>query len=275
MDLHHEDALKFLMETLAGNAEAFVHDGRPPSYDVWLPNAVGKFLRAIPIDFRGDPEFFHRPEFESVWLAFYDAAWQLCRRGIFRLSQKRPEGRGSGAGPLGDGYSITRSGAEWLKNSTLRYFPTAPARYVSVLAKPAKVLGEGFLQRGQEAADCYESENHLAACAMCGAAAESVLLAIAVAKVADEGEVLKRYKQSDGRRNVMRLIFDPSKQSLLERRLQTGFNLLAYWRDETAHGRFSTIGNLEAYDALGRLLHLSFLAWDNWQELTGRRRLDG
>ena len=70
----------------------------------------------------------------------------------------------------------------------------------------------------------------------------------------------------------MRLIFGPRGSFVLEARFLTGFNLLSYWRDEAAHGQYSTIVALEAHDALGRLLHLSYLAWDHWTELTGKPR---
>ena len=103
---------------------------------------------------------------------------------------------------------------------------------------------------------------------MCGAAAESTLLAIAIAKTGDSELVLNKYERSGGREKVTRLIFGQPGASSLERRFRTGFELLTYWRDEAAHGRESAIEELEAYDAMGRLLYLARLAWDNWTELT-------
>jgi hypothetical protein len=187
------------------------------------------------------------------------------------MTQNRAEGRGTNSLPLGDGYSLTDAGRNWLRNAAGRYIPTAPDRYVRVLRKPALVLGGGFLQRAAEAAGCYNAVNYLACCAMCGAAAEAALLAIAAAKTDDIELVLRKYRQHDGRRNVMRLIFD-SPDSPLARRFRTGFELLSYWRDEASHGQESAIEELEAYDAMGRLLYLSRLAWDNWTELTGKAR---
>jgi hypothetical protein len=173
---------------------------------------------------------------------------------------------------LGDGYSVTASGAEWLRHAPDRYFPTERSRYVSVLERPSRVLGDGFLQRAGEAAGCYEAGNYLACCAMSGAAAESVLLALAIAKTEDTGRVLRTYSNRDGRRNLVKILFGPPGSSALQARFETGFNLLSYWRDEAAHGKASTLDELEANDALGRLLHLSNLAWDNWSELTGKQR---
>jgi hypothetical protein len=140
---------------------------------------------------------------------------------------------------------------------------------VKTLEKPGRLLGSGFLQRAAEAASSHMSGNYLACCAMCGAAAESVLLAIGIAKTADETNVLDAYRQRDGRRKVMHIIFDNPSVGTLRSRFETGFNLLTYWRDDAAHGQFSTISELEAYDALGRLLRLASLAAENWSRLTG------
>lgn len=106
---------------------------------------------------------------------------------------------------------------------------------------------------------------------MCGAAAEAVLLTVAIAKCGDEASALRKYFGRDGRRKIIRMIFE-TPDSVLEQRFSTGFGLLVYWRDEAAHGRESVIEELEAHEALGRLLYLARLAWDKWQELTGRPR---
>jgi hypothetical protein len=48
--------------------------------------------------------------------------------------------------------------------------------------------------------------------------------------------------------------------------------LLSYWRDDAAHGIASDISEIEAHEALSRLLRFSQLANDNWEELTARGR---
>jgi hypothetical protein len=67
--------------------------------------------------------------------------------------------------------------------------PNRARRYLESLENPGKVLGAGFLQRAGEAAGCHAYDNHLACGAMCGAAAESALLAIANAKTDDPERV--------------------------------------------------------------------------------------
>lgn len=147
-----------------------------------------------------------------------------------RLSELQPEGRGTSRGPLGDGYSITFYGAEWLKRAPARYFPTERSRYVGVLEKPPRVIGDGFLQRAAEAAVCYGSGNYLACCAMSGAAAESVLLALAIAKTDDPDHILSTYSKRDGRRNVTRILFEGSGLS--------GLDSIRFWSRRTASAKF-------------------------------------
>jgi hypothetical protein len=277
--MHHEDALKFMAAKISADPKFFIADSSRTEIDVWIPRAVQLFLSQ---ENPGNPKFNNleycqygdqRGEFDHVWIAFYDAAAELCRRGIFRLGDKCKKALGGAPlYTLSDGYSITVAGSEWFKNSTTRYVPTAPGRYLECLKNPGKVLGAGFLQRASEAAGCHAYENHLACCAMCGAAAESALLATANAKTDDPARVQREYNKRDGRRNVTKLIFGSSPTSRLANEFESAFNLLTYWRDEAAHGGPSTITQAQAYDALDRLLRLAFFAWDNWTELTGKER---
>jgi hypothetical protein len=275
MQLHCEEALKFLVERLAKDQNAFCDNNS--NHDVSLERAVIGFLRESSDNPRiqGNPyEVFREEQFRPVWIAFFDAAWELCRTGIFRLGESNPNAIHSSNAVSRGLFSLTVAGREWLKNATVRYVPTDPGRYVEALQRPATVLGGAFLQRAAEAAGCHRYTNHLACCAMCGAAAESALLAIAIERTGDQAKVMKEYERAGGREKIMRLIFGQSQSgsSPLEQRFRNGFGLLNYWRDEAAHGRESTIEELEAYDAMGRLLHLAFLAWDHWQDLTGKPR---
>ena len=104
----------------------------------------------------------------------------------------------------GNGYSYTSHGLVWIKTSDLLFVPSDPARYLALLSKEAERLGEGFAQLAREAAACHQTGNHLACCAMCGAAAESAILQTAIAKVGDEDKVLEQYLTSNGRGRVMR-----------------------------------------------------------------------
>ena len=162
-----------------------------------------------------------------------------------------------------DVYCLTAAGIAWLKTAPSSYFPTAAGRYAQALRNYQGKFGDGFLQRAHEAAKCYQSAAWLACCAMCGAAAESALLAVAIRKVGNDQPAMRKYSDRDGRREIARLIFETATTQL-RNQFDAAFNILSYWRDDAAHGRASTISELEAYDAFGRLLRLAAFASDNW-----------
>jgi hypothetical protein len=144
---------------------------------------------------------------EDAWpysAPFYDAAWELCRVGVLRPGHYAPLGRAMGGEFKGDGYSLTAYGRAWVRDAANRpHLPTDPGRFAEVVTPFAARLGAGFLQRAIEASRDYRTANYLPCCAMAGAAAESILLALAIAKLGDEGQVLSgevivRTKQSFG-----------------------------------------------------------------------------
>jgi hypothetical protein len=55
-----------------------------------------------------------------------------------------------------------------------------PSRMSELFAVFATTYGPGFMQRASEAIRCHRTSNYLAACVMAGAAAESILLAVAM-----------------------------------------------------------------------------------------------
>jgi hypothetical protein len=72
------------------------------------------------------------------------------------------------------------------------FVSTEPQRFAQMLAPYIKRFGPGFHERAQEAVRCYGAHAYLAWCAMCGASAESILLAAAIAKRGEQ-QVLKTY----------------------------------------------------------------------------------
>jgi hypothetical protein len=266
--LNADDALKFLIESLKQNPDGYRGNS---NFGIYLPNVVNEFCAKVV----GDTMLAHRGESEPIYVAFYDAAWQLCRMGILRPSAWCPKGQTSAGPESGDGYSLTAYGRGWLdKWDAEGFFPTDPDRYIQVLAGGSALLGAGFLQRSHEAAKCYKSTAYIACCAMCGAAAESALLAVAIAKTGDEDLVLRKYEGRDGRREAMKLIFGKNTHKL-EARFANVFEVLSYWRDSASHGQASDISELEAHEALARLLRLSRFVTNNWQNLTGRDAASG
>jgi hypothetical protein len=141
------------------------------------------------------------------FVAFYDAAWELGRIGVLRPGQFAPMGQGQIGGGVfsGDGYSITELGVAWLANPD-RSTVGDPSRMAELFAAFTAKYGPGFYQRAVEAIRCHRHSNYLAACVMAGAAAESILLAIAVAKTKDEPRVLKEYNGTGGRGRVTKSV---------------------------------------------------------------------
>lgn len=54
--------------------------------------------------------------------------------------------------------------------------------------------------------------------------------------------------------------------------LESGFTILAYWRDASAHGESSDVGAAEARTALQTLFSLAQLASDRWADLTSPKQ---
>lgn len=153
--------------------------------------------------------------------------------------------------------------------------PTDPARYLAVLSRDANQLGEGFVQRARKAASCHQTSNYLACCAMCGAAAESAILRAAIVKDGNENRVLKEYAKPGWRRHVIKTLFEEKPARLEENFITMAFQLLSYWRDETAHGRASAVSEIEAYHSLTVLLRFAqFCSSDGTLSLPGRRSGD-
>ena len=134
---------------------------------------------------------------------FFEAAWELCRRGVVRPGIRRSDDQ---AVPEG-GYSLTVTGRLALPNlDEVSVLVAQPGTLAATLTGYRNRFGEGFHQRAHEAVKCRNAEAWLACCAMVGAAAEFVLLAVAVAKVGNEKQVLRAYKQAGGRQRVLNLV---------------------------------------------------------------------
>ena len=105
---------------------------------------------------------------------------------------------------------------------------------------------------------------------MCGAAAESILLQVAIEKVGDDEKVIRAYRSANGRTKVENIIVGQVREPLASQ-FRNLTDLLKYWRDEAAHGSFSDISEFEAHEAMAPLLRLAHFADDHWTELTDRK----
>ncbi len=266
-DLHAEDAMGETVAAIAAlpspTGPAVPHDARPYGCDFWLQYVIERFWQRRGITTRELQE----TEKERAARPFYDAAWELCRIGVLRPGAVAILGRGTSQAFTGDGYSVTEFGRAWAKAAKERLTPTDPGRFAQVIEPFADRLGRGFVQRAVEASHCYRMGCFLACCAMAGAAAESILLAVASAQVGDEHRVLADYRSSNGRDKILKRIVG-SRPAGLGERVTAGAGLLAYWRDEAAHGTESGIAEAEAQAVLTQLLRFAQVAHDNWLVLT-------
>jgi hypothetical protein len=103
---------------------------------------------------------------------------------------------------------------------------------------------------------------------MCGAAAESILLCLAIAKTQDEERVLRDYRGANGRAKMENLLLGQADAST--RDAFAGFlGLLKEWRDESAHGIATDIDANDAAIALDLLARFGFYADRHWDRLAG------
>ena len=265
MQLTVDDAIGIIIEYLTRDYGGVSQGIANYGYDFHLPGFLAKFvverMGALPQSYMADS-----PEAKSVSPVFLDALWTLSRRGLMRPSVATRGGQGS---DTGEGYSLTAAGRAWLADKDRVMVPTDPSRFGTIVEKYADLLGDAFRRRAHEAVKCHETGSYLASCVMAGAAAEGVLLEVAVAKKGDRDEVLKLYLSRSGRRDVTNLVLAGVPEPLAAQ-LKILLDLLGYWRDTAAHGVDHDYTEVEAYDALSRLLRLAMRVGENWPALTGR-----
>jgi hypothetical protein len=232
-------------------------------YDIYLPNLCRiHYQSEFPQDQSGLDQ-----KIEELMPALFAASWELCRKGILRPGVHSYHAQATTDGSAGAGYCITPFGHRWLQERGHDDFvPTEPGRFAAMLNEFGDRFGVGFHQRSQEAIRCYGAHAFLSCAVMCGAAAESVILATAIAKHGEE-KVLSEYRAAGGRKKVENLTVGKASTHIQDE--YRGYTtLLKYWRDESAHGTRSDIQDNEAYTSLAMLLRLCMFVNDNWVELT-------
>lgn len=261
--MHEEDALTYIIDWVRNNRGSSQYSNY--GYDIYIPNVIRSHLIA-----KGTGHVEVETQITGLSPVFFDAAWELCRRGIIRPGVRKLGAQATNEGSAGSGFSVTPFGRQWIQETNKDTFvPTEPERFAHMVAPYASRFGSGFYARSQEAIRCYGAHAYLACCAMCGAAAESILLAATIAKIGDESQVLKAYSAAQGRNRVENMLIGQSSE-YVKRQLNGFIDLLKYWRDEAAHGKASTISDNEAYTSLALLLRYAMFVNDHWNELTSR-----
>jgi hypothetical protein len=258
--VHVDDALEFIVRYAKIPRMTETYFG----YEISLPDIVRSYIEEMG---NWSPHIQYvqdHPQNRELSTAFFEAAWELCRRGILRPSVQFLGGQGNADGT---GYTITVQGRKWIEERTTAALVGGPDRISILFEKFAERLGSAFLQRATEAAHCYAFGVYLGCCAMCGASAESILLAVAIAKSGDEASVLSSYRTAGGRQKVINAIVGQARPAIAEP-FRSATGLLSYWRDDAAHGLASTISEIEAHEALARLMRFAQFTTDQWDELT-------
>jgi hypothetical protein len=262
--IHPEDAVSFTVKCLKG---ADSRDFTMYGYELYVPRVVERYLKTV----HGIPEREARDgqSGQKASRAFYDAAWSMCRRGILRpgVTQYGQQVTDSGSG--GAGFALTPQGRRWLEHSdAVDLVPTEPSRFAQMLDNVGGRYGPGFQERALEAVRCYEAQTYLACCAMCGAAAETVILSLAVEKTGDAAKIIKDYESAGGRGRIENLLLGQQRPAI-QNEFRGYTSLLKYWRDSAAHATAADISDPEAYTSLALLLRMAKSADDNWVLLTG------
>jgi hypothetical protein len=198
-------------------------------------------------------------------LPILNAIWDLCIRGILRPGAVTYMSDRSI--PMGNHFALTNYGLKWLRETNINEaIPMEYERYSKLLSHHDILFGEAYHFRAQEAVRCYEAHAYFACCALCGAAAESILLALAFKRIGEQ-DALHDYQLSGGRYRIRNRLISHTKIDF-QTRFDSFLGLLNYWRDESSHGIARSIGEPESFTSLLLLLRFAQLGSDEWDNIT-------
>lgn len=254
-----EEALSYLLDWLRRRVVQWPTGNwgklEPYGFDIYS-DLIRQKLRLEPI----------RPNERNIIeekLPFLNAIWGLCLRGILRPGAVVFH---AGSTPGGD-FALTTYGLHWLQTTDPdEATPMEYGRFSELLGRHGQRFGAAYHARSQEAIRCYEAHTYYACCAMCGAAAESILLALASTKMGGQA-ALHVYLRARGRSNIRNELVGKVRTDL-QSRFDNYLELMSYWRDEAAHGISRAIGEEESFTSLLLLLRFARLADNEWSTLT-------
>ncbi|MEK0082601.1 hypothetical protein [Benzoatithermus flavus] len=104
-----DDALNFILTKLRTEGPAkFDRDG----FDFWVSDYAARYLEEVQ-GIRPRPPIEDQRTYDAS-VPFFDAAWELARRGILRPSVRNSFMQWAARYSTGGGYTLTQIGAEWL-----------------------------------------------------------------------------------------------------------------------------------------------------------------
>ena len=196
---------------------------------------------------------------------FRDVAWDLCRSGMLRPGW---HGYGKPTNFCPEFcFSLTAAGRERLlaTASEGRVF-TVAAGLVGELERIGQRFGEAFNERVRDAVASFLGGAPLACCAMCGAAAEAILLSLAIEIDGNETKVLRAYQRHDGRSQIVKSVVGSLRPDQRDK-LNTYFDLIKHFRDLSGHGAPAGLNLATAHDKLGLLRAMVILVAPHWDEI--------
>lgn len=261
--MNQEAARNFIVQWVrAGNPKA---NESTHGYDVYIPLVIDSWIQ----EHHGLLEGHPRSEAEmEVSGAFLDGAWELCLRGVLRPGVNVRRGHAIPGGSGGQGFAITEYGHEFFSEEAEEFYvPTQPDAFGKLLDPLKGRFGSGFHERAQQAVICLYAHADLACCAMCGAAAESILLAVAIAKTGDEAKILQTYQSKDGLRDIENIVLGQADDRI-KREFMELTALIGYWRNEAADDLVTDISSSQARTSIATLLRHAMFVDSNWDDLT-------
>lgn len=104
-----DDALNFILTKLKTEGPAkFDRDG----FDFWVSDYAARYLEEVQ-GVRPRPPIEDKRTYDAS-VPFFDAAWELARRGVLRPSVRNSFMQWAARYSTGGGYTLTQIGAEWL-----------------------------------------------------------------------------------------------------------------------------------------------------------------
>jgi hypothetical protein len=104
-----DDALNFILTKLKSEGPArFDRDG----FDFWVSDYAARYLEEVQ-GVRPRPPIEDKRTYDAS-VPFFDAAWELARRGVLRPSVRNSFMQWAARYSTGGGYTLTQIGAEWL-----------------------------------------------------------------------------------------------------------------------------------------------------------------
>jgi hypothetical protein len=107
--LQIDDALAFLVDYLKKPRPSTGYSSF--GYDVYLPNVVLANVVEIERSTEHPQTIYNGTRWRQLSPIFYEAAWELSRRGLLRPGVRR---FGDQADGVAEGYSVTARGRQWL-----------------------------------------------------------------------------------------------------------------------------------------------------------------